>query len=249
MTMRRRAPARGRFGEDALGFVAPAPSLAQGRTVTWKFTLDFLIQGPQAPFVIALEKGYYAKEGINLTMDRGFGSADAAAKVPSGPPPPGDAGFSFTAFINLKPAGARPDDIVAFLYSDYALPLYGNAVMVPKTLLDREPAAVRGFLKAFIEGVKDSINDPSGAIAAIKKRAPLINESVELERLLLALRSNVLTREVAADGFGGVRAERLARAIDAVAESFGLPTRPKWYEVFNGKFLPPKEDRMLPALR
>ena len=328
--------------------LAPAPSLAQGRTVTWKFTLDFLIQGPQAPFVIALEKGYYAKEGINLTIDRGFGSADAVTKIASGaydlgyadinsmiefnarnpgkelvaiavllnsPPfailtlrrenirspqdlvgkklgaPVGDAprrlfpvfaravgihpdsvewvsmdvplrepslirgtvnaitGFYFTAFINLKAAGVRPDDIVAFLYSDYGLPLYGNAVMVPKTLLDREPAAVRGFLKAFIEGVKDSINDPSGAIAAIKKRDPLINESVELERLLLALRSNVLTREVAADGFGGVRAERLARAIDAVAESFGLPTRPKWYEVFNGKFLPPKKDRMLPALR
>src|SRR3989304_4907132 len=64
--------------------LAPAPSLAQGRTVTWKFTLDFLIQGPQAPFVIALEKGYYAKEGINLTMDRGFGSADAVTKIASG---------------------------------------------------------------------------------------------------------------------------------------------------------------------
>src|SRR3972149_3021416 len=53
--------------------------------------------------------------------------------------------------------------------------------------------------------------------------------------------SSDLTREVAADGFGGVRAERLARAIDAVAEAFGLPARPKWYEVFNGKFLPPKK--------
>lgn len=328
--------------------LAPAPLSAQGRNVTWKFTLDFLIQGPQAPFIVALEKGYYAREGITLTIDRGFGSADAVTKIASGaydlgyadinsmiefnvrnpgrelvavavllnsPPfsiltlrrenirtpadligkrlgaPAGDAprrlfpvfaravgihpdsvewvtmdvplrepslirgtvnaitGFYFTAFINLKAAGVRPDDIVSFLYSDYGLPLYGNAVMAPKTLLEREPAAVRGFLKAFVQGVKDSIANPQDAIAAIKKRDPLVNDAVELERLLLSLRSNVLTPEVAADGFGGVRAERLARAIDAVADAFGLPSKPKWYEVFNGRFLPAKRDRLLPALR
>ncbi len=328
--------------------LSPAPSAAQGRRVAWKFTLDFLIQGPQAPFVVALEKGYYAREGITLTIDRGFGSADAVTKIASGaydlgyadinsmiefnarnpgkelvavavllnsPPfsiltlrrenirtptdlvgkklgaPAGDAprrlfpvfaravgihpesvewvtmdvplrepslirgtvnaitGFYFTAFINLKTAGVRQEDIVAFLYSDYGLPLYGNAVMVPKTLLDREPAAVRGFLKAFVQGVKDTIANPPEAIAAIKKRDPLINDAVELERLQLSLRSNVLTPEVAADGFGGVRAERLARAIDAVAESFGLPAKPKWFEVFNGRFLPAKKDRLLPPFR
>jgi len=325
-----------------------APARAPQRVVTWKFTLDFLIQGPQAPFLMAQEKGYYTREGVNLTIDRGFGSADAVTKIASGaydlgyadinsmiefnarnpgkelvavaillnaPPfsiltlrrenirvpgdligkklgaPVGDAprrlfpvfaravgihpdsvewvsmdvplrepslirgtvnaitGFYFTAFINLKTAGVRPEDIIAFLYSDYGLPLYGNAVMAPKSLLAREPEAVRGFVRAFIQGVKDSITDPPGAIAAIKKRDPLVNESVELERLLLALRSNVLTAEVAADGFGGVRAERLARAIDAVGESFGLPSKPRWYEVFNNKFLPAKKDRLLPALR
>ncbi len=331
-----------------VALLPPAPSLAQRRPVTWKFTLDWLVQGPQAPFLVALEKGYYAREGITLTIDRGFGSADAVTKIAGGaydlgyadinsmiefnvrnpgkelvaiavllnaPPfailtlrregirtpqelmgkklgaPVGDAprrlfpvfaravgihpdsvewvsmdaplrepslirgtvnaitGFYFTAFINLKVAGVKPEDIVAFLYSDYGLPLYGNAVMVPRGLVDREPEALSGFLRAFIAGVKDSITNPQEAIAAIKKRDPVVNESVELERLLLALRTNVLTREVAADGFGGVRAERLARAIDAVAEAFGLPSRPKWYEVFNGKFLPPKKDRMLPALR
>src|SRR3972149_7749514 len=75
--------------------LAPAPSLAQGRTVTWKFTLDFLIQGPQAPFVIALEKGYYAKEGINLTIDRGFGSAGAGAEIGIGAHDLGGAGINF----------------------------------------------------------------------------------------------------------------------------------------------------------
>jgi NitT/TauT family transport system substrate-binding protein len=316
--------------------------------VNWKFTLDFAVQGPQAPFLLALERGYFAAEGITLTIDRGFGSADAVTKIASGaydlgyadtnsmvefnvrnpdksliafvmflnaPPfsiltlrregitrptdlqgkklgaPVGDAprrlfpvfakavgihpdsvewismdvplrepslirgtvnaitGFYFTAFLNLRAAGVNPNDIVAFLYSDYGLPLYGNAIMAPPGLLQRNPDGARGFVRAFIRGLKDSITDPDAAIAAIKRRDPLLNEAVEKERLLLALRSNVLTAEVAKDGFGGVRGERMARAIDALAEAFNLPAKPKWYEVFSDKYLPPKKDRVLPPLR
>lgn len=316
--------------------------------VNWKFTLDFAVQGPQAPFLLALERGYFTAEGITLTIDRGFGSADAVTKVASGaydlgyadtnsmvefnvrnpdkalvafvmflnaPPfailtlrregiarptdlqgkklgaPVGDAprrlfpvfakavgihpdsvewvsmdvplrepslirgsvnaitGFYFTAFLNLRAAGVNANDIVAFLYSDYGLPLYGNAIMAPPALLQRNPEAARGFTRAFIRGLKDSIVDPDAAIAAIKRRDPLLNDAVEKERLLLALRSNVLTQEVARDGFGGVRGERMARAIDMLAEAFSLSSKPKWYEVFTDRYLPPKKDRMLPALR
>jgi NitT/TauT family transport system substrate-binding protein len=338
-----------------IGLVVAVLALASGSAasparpaVSWKFTLDFAIQGPQAPFILAQERGYFAQEGIALTIDRGFGSADAVTKIASGaydlgyadinsmvefnvrnpdkaliafvmfldaPPfsiltlrregitrpadlqgkklgaPAGDAprrlfpvfakavgihpdsvewvtmdvplrepslirgsvnaitGFYFTAFLNLRAAGVNPNDIVAFLYSDYGLPLYGNAVMAPPALLQRHPEAARGFARAFIRGLKDAIADPDAAIAAIKRRDPLLNEAVERERLLLALRSNVLTATVARDGFGGVRPERLARAIDAVAEAFNLPAKPKWWEVFTDRYLPPKRDRMLPPLR
>ena len=158
-------------------------------------------------------------------------------------------GFYFTAFLNLKAAGVNPNDIVAFIYSDFGLPLYGNAIMAPPAMLARNPEAARGFARAFIRGLKESIADPDAAITAIKRRDPLLNEAVEKERLLLALRSNVLTADVARNGFGGVRAERLSRAIDAVAEAFNLPSKPKWWEVFTDKYLPAKKDRMLPALR
>lgn len=49
-----------------------------------KFVLDWAIQGPQAPFIVALEKGYFAQEGLAVTVDRGYGSADAITKVASG---------------------------------------------------------------------------------------------------------------------------------------------------------------------
>ena len=39
-----------------------------------KFTLDWVFQGPTAPFLVALEKGYYKAEGLDVTMDPGQGS-------------------------------------------------------------------------------------------------------------------------------------------------------------------------------
>ena len=40
-----------------------------------KFTLDWVFQGPTSPFLVALEKGYYKAEGLDVTMDPGQGSA------------------------------------------------------------------------------------------------------------------------------------------------------------------------------
>ncbi|MEM4303114.1 MAG: ABC transporter substrate-binding protein [Candidatus Caldarchaeum sp.] len=61
--------------------VMPAP---KPQIVSIKFVLDWAIQGPQAPFIVALEKGYFADEGLAVTVDRGYGSADAITKVASG---------------------------------------------------------------------------------------------------------------------------------------------------------------------
>jgi NitT/TauT family transport system substrate-binding protein len=50
-----------------------------------RFTLDFVVQGPQAPFFLAAERGHYAKEGIELAaLDAGRGSADTVNRVASG---------------------------------------------------------------------------------------------------------------------------------------------------------------------
>ncbi|MEM2800406.1 MAG: ABC transporter substrate-binding protein [Candidatus Caldarchaeum sp.] len=61
--------------------VLPAP---KPQVVSIKFVLDWAVQGPQAPFIVALEKGYFAQEGLAVTIDRGYGSADAITKVASG---------------------------------------------------------------------------------------------------------------------------------------------------------------------
>ena len=64
-----------------LGLLA-VPAAAQAPTV--KLTLDFTIQGQQSPFVLASEAGHFARAGVNVQVDRGYGSADAITKVASG---------------------------------------------------------------------------------------------------------------------------------------------------------------------
>ncbi|MEA2957465.1 MAG: NitT/TauT family transport system substrate-binding protein, partial [Alphaproteobacteria bacterium] len=72
-----------RAGAAALALaVFASPGYAQTPNV--KLTLDFAIQGQQSPFVLAAEGGHFARAGVNVQVDRGYGSADAITKVASG---------------------------------------------------------------------------------------------------------------------------------------------------------------------
>lgn len=49
-----------------------------------RFTLDWAYQGPQAPFLLAYYKGFFAEEGLSVTIDRGYGSAKVVSDVAAG---------------------------------------------------------------------------------------------------------------------------------------------------------------------
>lgn len=49
-----------------------------------KFTLSWLLQGVDAPLTLAIERGYFAEEGLDVTFERGYGSADTASKIAAG---------------------------------------------------------------------------------------------------------------------------------------------------------------------
>jgi len=68
------------------GAVLFTPYLARGQAALTpiKFSLDWAFQGPQAPFLLAAERGFFRDEGIDISMDRGFGSGDVPVKVASG---------------------------------------------------------------------------------------------------------------------------------------------------------------------
>ncbi len=309
-----------------------------------KFTLDWKFEGNAAPFLLAQDNGYFAAEGLDVTIDTGNGSAGSVIRVASGtydigaadlnslvefnagnpdralkayfmiydePPsalfafkksgiakpkdlegktlgaPVFDAarklfpafaratgvaagavkweamdpplrepmlvrgqvdaisGFYFTSLLNLKAQGVNPDDLVIFKYSDYGMAFYGNALVASPDMMKNHPDLLKGFARAVAKGWRDAIKNPPAAIEALKKRDPLINPAVELERLNMVVKDNVLTADVKANGMGAIRKERMAKAIEQLTDAFALAKVPAVEDIFTDAYLPAKADRML----
>ena len=66
----------------ALGLLA-SPAAAQAPTNV-RLTLDWAPQPHQSPWFLAADKGHFQREGLNVSIDRGFGSGDAMSKVAAG---------------------------------------------------------------------------------------------------------------------------------------------------------------------
>ena len=63
---------------------APAVVAQPGRLQPVKFRLDWVWQAPQSVWTIAAERGIFREEGLDVTIDRGFGGPDTLSNVASG---------------------------------------------------------------------------------------------------------------------------------------------------------------------
>jgi NitT/TauT family transport system substrate-binding protein len=129
------------------------------------------------------------------------------------------------------------------LMADYGVTVYGSAIIVNPAFAAAHPDAVKGFLRAYLRGLKKTIAAPASALEYVLERTDAGRKNLELDRLKMVIRDNIVTPEVKANGFGGVDSERFARAIDQLALSYTFKQKPKLNEVFDASFLPPDSER------
>ena len=331
----------GRIGLLAAASVFAATAASAQTAV--KFSLDWKFEGPAAPFTVAIDKGYFKAEGLDVTIDTAAGSLEPITRVASGTydmgigdinslikfrdanpgtpikavymfynkpafsivgrksrgvsapkdlegkklgAPPADGayaqwpiftqangidpskvtivsvgfpvrepmlasgevdaitGFSFSSYINLKDRGVPANDITVLLMADYGVNLYGNTIMVNPKFAAEKPEAVKAFLRALTKGMRETIRNPAASVESILRRNDVAKKDVELERLQMAIKDNIMTDEVKKDGFGAIDPDRLDKSIDQIALTYTFKNaKPKGSDIFDPSFLPANGER------
>src|SRR5216683_1352429 len=123
-----------------------------------KFALDWKFEGPAAPYFVAIDKGYYKAEGLNVTVDSGPGSVAGIARVAAGTYPIGF--FDINSLVKFR--DQNPDKRVQAVLMMYDKPAFAvgttakTGIAKPKDLEGRvlgAPAADGAFAqwKAFVK--------------------------------------------------------------------------------------------------
>jgi NitT/TauT family transport system substrate-binding protein len=119
---------------------AGGPALAQTPV---KFTLDGKIEGPVAPFVVAVDKGCFKAQALEVTIDTAAGPAESIGRVASGSY---DMGFGdINALIKFRDQNpGAPVKAVFMVYNKPAFAIVGRksrGVLNPKDLEGRKLGA------------------------------------------------------------------------------------------------------------
>lgn len=123
----------------AVGAACLVTTAAQAQERDVKFTLDFISLGRHAPWYVALGKGYFKEEGLNVTILPSKGTADAIRSVATGVTELG-----FIDIPSLVAAGSA-GSTVKIVAANYQKPPYcifslnpGANIDTPKKLLNIE---------------------------------------------------------------------------------------------------------------
>jgi NitT/TauT family transport system substrate-binding protein len=152
-------------------------------------------------------------------------------------------GYSFRVYVDLKERGVPVDDIVLMQMADYGLTLYGSAIIVNAKFAAERPELVKAFLHAFLRGLKDTVRNPATAVDSVLRRDDIGKKEVELERLRMAIRDNIVTPEIRAHGYGAIDRARFEEALNQIALGAPFKARPKVDDIFDPAFLPHAAER------
>src|SRR3954471_13263766 len=301
-----------------LALLAALPALAQDRDL--KFTLDFIPLGRHAPWYVAVARGYFKDEGLNVTIVPARGTADSIRAVDSGvadlgfidipslvaagadastirmvavnyqrPPysvfslepganitrPADMAGKDFSAgnasliprihqafmkqngldasslkVVNLDPSSlvaalasrkiqsiglfamsetaikraVKDAEVKHMLLADHGLDIYANGIGVKDEFLQKNPEAVRRFVRAALRGWKDALANPEEAASLQVQHVKALNPTLIVEELAVVRRLAVVP-DTEKNGLGWVDRAKVKRTVDFINANFEVSGR------------------------
>ncbi|MBP7065051.1 ABC transporter substrate-binding protein [Ferrovibrio sp.] len=154
--------------------------------------------------------------------------------------------FNITSYFNLVLNRQDPDkDFKWFTFGDYGLDLYSNGMMVSRKLIQSNPKAVAGLVRAVNKAMLIVAKDQNAAMTSVAKFDNLVNVPVEKRRLQYSFDKLIVSPEMKEIGIGDIKDDRMTRAIGIVVEGYQLERAPAASEVFSRQFLPPRAEREL----
>jgi NitT/TauT family transport system substrate-binding protein len=322
-----------------------APAFAQAAPVKIRYQLDWRFGASAVPYIVALKKGYFLQEGVDVTLNVGSGSAGTVTRIASGnfemgtgdvnalaefaannkdipakavmliyehtasavfalkksgirspadlksrqlASPVSDTGrrlFPLFASANgldaekdvtwmsVEPAlretmlvrgrtdaitanvssglvaltklGTPRDDIVMMRYSDFGVPLYGNAILANPNFIRDNPRAVTAFLRGYLRGLKDAHLDRRGGLAALKQFEPLIDEQFEAEGLDIIIDHELASPQAKKNGVGEIDLVKFQKGIDMLSKVIAFNSKPDPASLIDMRLLPTRAERMV----
>ena len=124
-----------------------------------------------------------------------------------------------------------------FLLADHGLTLYSNGILVRDDYLKANGARVKDFVKASLEGWRDTMADPKAAAEIVAKYIKGLDPDVVLQEIAI-VNALVATPDTRAKGLGTIDPAVMAASVDLIARNTGASGKVAAPDTYDTSFLP-----------
>lgn len=197
----------------------------------------------EGPYLVL--PGFLAANGVRMDQVNMVFMAPNA-KFPSMLAGKADCSVEYTvAYPQYKAAADKAGkEFNGLAYGDWGLDLYATSLLAPDSLVAGNPALVKRFVTATMEGVAWGVEHPEETVALFVKYHPNWNKQVAGDAWRLTV-DHLLTDEAAKQGIGHISAEKMKKTLDTLVKYMKISPAPAPKDLYTNEFLP----RLFPKRR